>query len=455
MEINNAFMVRQFITLANDSHTSHQSEIIDYDLQVIQKKGKSYENITDIYDEIEDSASECIAKATFNLIGFEMSIVFSTKEYALDFSVIFDKDAEKTEYSLFELTNILSGNDLKRYNNKFLFDENKLKTAFLWLVSGIDTHLAGIKKIAENDKKIQELNENLTADVLLMRRRSAYETTQLNSCYALFCRNDYASSIKKYEKYSSKLTIYESRVFNFIKNQMTAGNLNDFIAVPEEIDSSKAERSNNKKSIFELFAFYISFPIAIALGSLPFIAAYFIYYFFIDYVYIIKPPIEMPIIPGIFAGIFSTLIIRKPILKLLLRKKYTDYMKYQKMKSGKTDKYILSVFGGIIGVACVIFMVLCLRWNVIIKEDGIIDNSKFIFPTGEYISFNNVEALYKTRAFLNSFGNVYPEGAYVIKLSDGRIIDLRSVGDPPENAISYMESKGIALKEVEFVQDIE
>ena len=41
--------------------------------------------------------------------------------------------------------------------------------------------------------------------------------------------------------------------------------------------------------------------------------------------------------------VFSTLIIRKPILKLLLRKKYTDYMKYQKMKSRKTDKYFLSV----------------------------------------------------------------------------------------------------------------
>jgi len=455
MEINNALMIELFIDLIKGFQENHKADIINSDLQVIRKNGKAYENITDRYADFQGLSIECIAKAILYCDGFEMSFEFSTKEYALDFGIVLDDDIEKTEYSLFELTNVLSGNDLKRYNNKFLFDENKLKIAFNWLVSGVDTHFTGIKEISKNKEKIKELNENFIADVALMRRRSAYETNQLNSCYSLFCRNNYASAIRKYEKYSAKLTVIESRVFDFMKSQVAEGKTNEFIAVPEEIDSLKTAISMNRKSGVELLAFYISFPIGIVIGSLPFIASYFLYYFFVDYVYIIKPPIFMPVIPGIFAGIFSILFIRKPLLKLFLRKKYNDYIKYQKMKSGKADTYILSVLGGIIGVACIVFMVLGLRWNVIFKENGIIDNSKFLFPTGEYISYDDVEALYETKAFLNSYGNVYPNPAYAIKLSDGKIIDLRAVGDPSESALLFLKSKGIPFKEVEFLQDIE
>lgn len=437
----------------NDFANKISGRYIEYDTQLIYEKGKRIQNISESMPTDEIEIRCYTAKTIFKFDNFRMIFSFEGKSCSLSFGIIFNNDEESMEYSFFELSNVFEKDDFKSYNNGYLYNDDKLKLAFSWLYIGIENHFDEICRIAKDQSKIIELNKNLEHDIAVLKKRSVYDQIVLNSSFELFLKNEYIKSIKKYEKLNSNLTKFEIRLLSFMKNQIAKGNEKEYFAVPQEINALRLDVDTNKKNIFELLSFYVCFPVCAVLGTLPFLAAYFIFRLFISDLSIV-PPFEMVFVPGIFFGIILVSYTYKFVLKLFLKGKYEEYMEVSKIKSGKADSIVLRVLRIIVTATCVIFMVICFRWNIIFKDDGFIDNSKFLIPTSEFVSYQNVEGLYKIKAFRNALGGIYKEPAYAIKLKDGRVISLRAIGDPNEKTINFLTQKIGKIKEAEFIEDI-
>ncbi len=429
------------------------NKYISYDTQMVYKKGKDFKNVTNSVLGRDIEIEFYTAKTIFEFDKFRLAITFEGKLRTLSVTVIFDNEKNNFENTFCDLSNVFSYPEFRNPNSGYLYDHQRLDIAFGWLSSILLERIDEIADIAKNEEIFNQLEVNFNLDVLAYKKRNNKQQRILNGAYACFLCNDYKKAIKIYENLKDKLTTFETNLLSFMQNQIQSSSEKDFIAILQEINTVRIDKDIKKRSLSILLAVYMAMPVCFVLGSIPFLAVYFIFKLIVGDL-VVMAPFVMAMIPGVFAGIILCAWAYRPFLKLILKSKYEEYINIEKIKTPKWKKKFTKYFYSLTLVTCTLFMFFCLRWNVIFKDDYFIDNSKFFFPTGQHIKYEEVEGFYKINAFKNDMGGIYNEPSYALKLKNGNIIDFRPVNDPNRKTISFLEIKLGEIKNVDFIQDL-
>lgn len=426
---------------------------ISYDTQIVCRKGKDYKNVTCNVPSGDIEIEFYTAKTIFEFDKFRLVITFEGELRTLSVTVIFDDEINNFGNSFRELSNVFKYPEFKNPDSGYLYDYQRLEIAFVWLSSIVLERIDEISEIAKNEVLINQLDVNYELDVSVYKKRTNNQKRMLDGAYGCFLCNDYEKAIKLYDNLKDKLTLFESNLYTFMQNQLKSSCEKDFLAIPQEINTFRIEKDTGKGTLLLMQSMYIAFPFCFVLGSIPFLAVYFLFKLIVGDL-IIMAPFEMALVPGVLAGIILCAWGIRPFLKLTLKTKFNEFLNVEEVKISKCEKKFTKYFYIVILIFCVLFMFLCLSWNVIFKDDYLIDNSKFLLPIGQRINYNDVEGFYKVNAFKNDTGGIYNKPSYALKLKNGDIIDFRPINVPNDKIISFLKIKLGEIKNVEFIQDL-
>ena len=455
-------LVNTFFKAAKDFCNKCDLNESNLAIQAAVQEGTQWRNITDLLHEKTWFKGNLAAQAAFNFDVYTFILSYSTEErYSMGMGFVFSNAELQTVYGFEELNNVLSRDDFRCHFANQLISEERLLSAFDWLTS-LFLDLKSEVDVTSADKELLEmLLENRFHDQVIFEKRlnaggiSLVRTPAIDIAYQMIQKHEFAKALNALRNIKGDLTIFESRLFDFLLNKMSEAEQHDDEIFPPDIAGFMQFKKQLPWEGLELLFIFLSLPFAFSLCSLLFIGVYFLYSFFVGGLYIIRQDIWLCVIFGVFASGFLINPIKKILLRVVLKKKYFDFMRHKAAHPDIIAKRILIVLGITLLIGVVFFFPLFLCSNVVFYEDGMTDNTKLFSLSGAFVSYEDIECIYHVNAFLNDYGDVFERPSVAIKLINGRLINLRQIGTPDEEVLLFLQRKSIPMAFVEFIEDIE
>lgn len=280
-----------------------------------------------------------------------------------------------------------------------------------------------------------------------------YEYFMLRCCsdaFINYIKGDTDTAIKQLKKIK-KPSGYESRMIMLL----TAGARHE---IPESSSLIANAKTYNKhgvqnQSFKEVALFIVSWLIFSIPTSVAFLALYLIFVWIEgrDSFTLLGPKYNIPyvIMSALLLAIFMSYFARKQFTKIFDKKNYEKYCELDSIQNGAGTDKIMKGFFGFVFFVSVIFLALFSRWNVNFLPDGFVDNTKFFSIKGQYYTYEEIEEVYYLPNRENDFGYILDFPSYVIKMTNGKEIDLYEIAeieDYEDTLVSYLREKGVTVK---------
>lgn len=148
-------------------------------------------------------------------------------------------------------------------------------------------------------------------------------------------------------------------------------------------------------------------------------------------------------------AICASYFLRFLILKPLYPKDYERQLALDHLQNGKGSDRLIKVLLHALVLISLLLSLLLAKWDVKFIENGFVDNSDFFSLTGEYHAYGEIECLYYKPDRLNDFGETINTPSYVLRLKDGKEIDLFPLAEIEEygpTLLELLEEKGVRIE---------
>ena len=392
----------------------------------------------------------------------------------VEMRLMFENGTLPVEFSIYDVLNIIDRDNFKCYTFGYVTTEEKMEQVLKYLVDTFKEYKDKIEEISENSEIILNIEEDtkdkiklfLNEDIFksrdafyLMHMLELYYVVDVSrftlDAYIDYTVGKYSKAIKKYNKLKGKLTSYEKRLVEHIKQ-----NINK-IQVPIEQEMNTLVQAKKLKNIkTELFPMYLSWLVLTPLWCIIYDLVYYIatYFLYKDTIYVTGSFSFAIFLPAFMTAIIHSYFTRSTVYKLLFRKKYNEIKALDAIENGgKVEKMMSKVFQFIIA-ASLVFSVLIANTNIAFYEEYFKDNLDLLSIKGTSYSYNDVYCVYKTNGIINDFGQVVNNPTYVIVIKGGEQINLYydvEFEDVKNNIIPIFEKRGIEIREIDLVDNIE
>ncbi len=296
--------------------------------------------------------------------------------------------------------------------------------------------------------------ENRRIDQAVLEQRNQSNLIASGKAYNFFIRNEHVKAYDLFRKINSDLTTFEKRLADYLEKSIIDGTQNNLETAPAGIDGSRQIIKQNRWDRIDLLSVLLSLPFSLVLGTLPFFGIYYLYYSLQKSLFVVKPGSDLSIIFGLFLGILLIIPIKKIFLQIFLKNSYADFKIYKTAHDDVLGKRIIYVLATIILALTLIFFPLGLRQNLLFYQDYMIDNTKFFSWRSENIPYSDIDVIYRVDAFKNDNGEIYSKPSIAIQINSGKIIDLRPIGMPDDDVLSFLLEKGIVFRTVKYIEEI-
>ncbi len=289
----------------------------------------------------------------------------------------------------------------------------------------------------------------------ILENDGLYSLFTLRFCAAPFInaiKGDLTTAAKQLKKQKKRMG-YENRMLRLWESdQNSVKELNHVQKYAKALNKSGVPNQSAR----ELFAFFLSW---IAL-TVPYSAVYVGFYMLLvtlegqNSILVLGSLFNIPycILFAFLSAIATSYYLRFFFYKLLFPKQYDTYRETDQIQNGKSDDKLIKGLLIIIVIAAIIGSILLAKWNLNFKENGFIDNSKFLSVKGETYSYSEIEKVYYLPNRVNGFGETIEYPSWVIKLKDGREIDLYELDEIEyyeDKLIPHLKEKGVFIDDSE------
>ena len=335
--------------------------------------------------------------------------------------------------------------------------------AFECIGSVVVELLSNIEKTSYNDNEKDELTQLFLSELGFILEdnelyafnidESHYKYITLrfsSSPFTNFLKGKKSKSIKQLEK-TKKLTSYEKRVLNIWKSEESfeIPNLSAIVQNAEAYNTVGVKKVDFK----EFSTIFISWLILIIPISAVYVGAYFLLFFILSRqsVYYMGPIYNFPfcIIAAFVTSIAASYFTRFKFYKLFHRKSYEKYREMDSIENGGGSDRLMKIFLYILVIGSLVMIVLFSKNGINFKDNGFVDNSKFLSLRGEFYSYQEVDHIYYKPTRVNDFGDTLDFPSYVLVMKNGKEIDLYEYGGTEEfeeHLSDFLQDKGIAIE---------
>ncbi len=248
---------------------------------------------------------------------------------------------------------------------------------------------------------------------------------------------------------SKQKTGYEIRLQSILNSQNSHDltSLSEIVIVANTFHNSGAPKTNFR----ELFAAFIPIIPMTFLASLIYLGIYFLFVFLesSDSVLLLGPYYNYPLcfLCGFITGIAACYFTRMKMYRLFFPKDFQRYCESESMQGNTSDK-IMKVFFTIVTIGCVLACTFFARHNINFLSDGFVDNTTFFSLRGEYYAYKEIKEVYYLPNRKNGFGETLNSPSYVIRLENGKEIDIFDFGeisDYEEKLLPLLRQKNVTI----------
>ena len=392
----------------------------------------------------------------------------------IEMRFMFENGKLPVEFSIYDLLNRIDKKNFKCYTFSYVTSKCKMEQVLKYLVTTFNEYKDKIQEISESSEKIEILEKDiqektqlfLNEDIFksrdafyLMHMLELYYVMDISrftmDAYMYYTIGKYKKAIKKYNKLKGKLTSYEKRLVEYMKQNLAK------IQLPVEQDMNtlvKAKKLKNVKT--ELFSMYLSWIILTPIWSIIYAVVYYIALYFLSQgtIYLTGSLGFAIFLPAFMTAIINSYFTRNIMNKLLFKKKYTEIKALDEIaNSDKVEKIMSKSFQFIIALGLV-FSILAANTNIAFYDEYFTNNLDLLSIKGKKYSYQEVECVYKANGITNDFGQIVNNPTYVIILKGGEQINLYfdvDFEDIKENIIPIFESRNIEIREIDLVDNIQ
>ena len=420
------------------------------------------------------SVDASIVFDTFTLkLEYKINVSMLIPKSIIEIRFMFEDGKLPVEYSIYDLFNIIDLKNFKCYTFASVTSEKKVIEIIKKLIKVFLKYRNKIEELSTNLDKIATLEQDIKEKIKLILNEDVFDTrdafylmNMLEIYYALdvarftsesydgyicYLKGNYKKAIKKYSKLKEKVTKYEKRLIEYMKDNAEKENISQDMNTTIEANSLK----NTKMVLIPMFIGWIVLtPVWCVVYYIIFKIAFEI--FTRGTIYSGGSEVFMLFMPAFITAIINSYFIRKFVYKILYKKDYDKIIALDEIENKHIDGFMSKLFQFIIA-SCIVTTILMANTNISFYEEYFNNNLEFTKLKGENISYMDVNSVYKAYARINDFGQTIEYPTYVIVLNDGRKIDLYFDMDFEEvkkNIIPIFENKNIEIKEIDFVENI-
>lgn len=342
------------------------------------------------------------------------------------------------EYSIYDILDIIKPDDFKCYTLPLINSKKQMVSAIRYLAKTFLRYKNRIEKVVDDANKVQELEKNIDDKIFMLLNERVFKSRDVgyltrilelyyvvdtarftSKNYLNVLKGKYKKAIKQYSREENKLTNYEKRLLQYIKEN----EVKDIL--PENLKTLE----NAKKvqgSFKELLSMYISWIVVT-----PFWAAIYLLVYAISYIafnkgtiYTTYSNIPYIILFGFITSIVSSYFLRKKIYKIFFRKNQKEMLAFDELENTKATNKFMTKFLQFVIATSLVLTVLFANTNLQFREDGIVSNLDFFSIKGEFIEYTQIDKLYKTEYTVDVLGEKMDATTYTISLKNGEKIDL-------------------------------
>lgn len=342
------------------------------------------------------------------------------------------------EYSIYDMLDIIKPDDFKCYTLPLINSEKQMASAIKYLSKTYLRYKNRIEKLVADSEKIQELEKNVDDKIYTLLNERVFKTRSVeylthilelyyvvdtshftNKSYLNVLKGKYPKSIKQYNKEKDKLTNYEKRLLEYIKENK----IKDIL--PENLRTLE----NAKKvqgSFKELLSMYISWLVLTPFWAVIYALVYLLSYlaFNKDAIYTTYSNAPYIVLFGFITAIVNSYFLRKKIYKIFFRKKHKELLAYDELENTKASNKFMTKFMQFVIAMSLVITVLLANTNLQFRENGIISNLDFFNIKGDLIEYSDIEKVYREDSTINAFGEEMDTTTYTIFLQNGDKLDL-------------------------------
>lgn len=247
-------------------------------------------------------------------------------------------------------------------------------------------------------------------------------------------------------------TSYEKHILNLLKSNAPSHPY-DLSAILK--NASAYSNSGTAKTDFGEFSAIFVSAIVMTIALSPVFCGIFFFLCFLEgrgSVYLLGASSNFPfcIFAAFIVSFGLSYFTRHKFYKLLHRKKYERYLEMDSIQNGPGADKFMKGFTVLLIIASLVAFVLFSKYNVNFREDGFVDNSKFLSVRGTFHSYDDIEYLYYKPDRVGESGDVLDFPSYVMVLRDKTEIDFYEFEDISRygnTLIGYLRDTGIEIRE--------
>lgn len=419
------------------------------------------------------SVDACIVFKEYTLkLEYKINISVILPKSTIEMRFMFANGKLPVEYSIYDLLDVMDKSNFKCYTFGYVTEKAKMKQILKYLVDTFKKYKEKIEEVSTNLDKIAILEKNIEEkiDVLLdekvfesrdifymMHMLELYYTVDISRFtlegYMDYLTGKHEKAIKKYNKLNNKLTNYEKRLLQYIKED------NVLKPIPDKLNTFENAKKLKSAKI-ELLPMFLSWLVLTPVWCVIYDAIFYIALHFLSKgaLYVGGADPFIIFLPAFITAIINSYFVRKIVYKLFFKKSYKKIIALDEIEnSEKVEATMSKLFQFTIAFG-IVFSLLAANTNIALYEGKFNNNLEFLSIKGEDISYTDVECVYKAGGIVNDLGYVVNNPTYVIVLKDGRQINLyyyMEFEDIKKNIVPIFEKNNIEIREIDLVDNIE
>ncbi len=407
-------------------------------------------------------------------LEYKINVSMLIPKSTVEMRFMFENGKIPVEFSIYDLLNIIDKDNFKCYTFGYVTTENKMKQVLKYLVETFKQYKDKIEEISENSEIIGDIEKDTEAKIKLLLNEDIFKSCDAFylmhmlelyyvidvsrftlDAYVDYTVSKYSKAIKKYNKLKGKLTSYEQRLVEHIKQ-----NINQ-IEMPVEQEMNTLVQAKKLKNIkTELFPMYLSWLVLTPIWCIIYDLVYYIatYFLYKDTIYVTGSFPFAIFLPAFITAIIHSYFTRSTVYKLLFKKRYNEIKALDEIENGgKVEKVMSKTFQFIIA-ASLVFSILIANTNIAFYDAYFKDNLDLLSIKGTSYNYGDVYCVYKADGIVNDFGQIVNNPTYVIVIKGGEQISLYydvEFEDTKNNIIPIFEKHNIEIREIDLVDNIE
>lgn len=407
-------------------------------------------------------------------LEYKINVSVLIPKSTVEMRFMFENGKLPVEFSVYDILNIIDKDNFKCYTFSYVTTEEKMKQIIKCLVDTFKEYKNEIEELSENRESIMQIEEDTESKIQLFlnedifKSRDAFYLMHMLELYYVvdvsrftldayvdYTVGKYVKAIKKYNKLKGKLTSYEKRLIEYIKQ-----NVNQ-IEEPLKQEMNTLVQAKKLKNIkTELLPMYLSWLVLTPLWCIIYDLVYYIatYFMYKDAIYVTGSFPFAIFLPAFITAIIHSYFTRSTVYKLLFRKKYNEIKALDEIENGEKVERVMSKLFQFIIASSLVFSLLIANTNIAFYEEYFKDNLDLLSIKGTSYEYEDVYCVYKADGIINDFGQVVNNPTYVILLKGGEQINLYydvEFEDAKNNIIPIFEKHNIEIREIDLVENIE